>query len=73
MISRSIGCIQRGIAAGRRIFNLLDEKSELKNFLGKRIHTTFKGEFVLKTFLLLIMIAERFYIRSILRFKKAKQ
>lgn len=30
MIARSMGHIQRGIAAGRRIFDLLDEKSESK-------------------------------------------
>lgn len=48
MISRSIGHIQRGIAAGRRIFDLLDEKAELKNVSGERICTTFKGEIVFK-------------------------
>ncbi|CAH2559664.1 ABC transporter ATP-binding protein [Cardinium endosymbiont of Oedothorax gibbosus] len=48
MISRFIGHIQRGIAAGRRIFDLLDEKAEFKNVSGERICTTFKREIVFK-------------------------
>ena len=48
MISRSIGHIQRGIAAGRRIFDLLDEKIEHKNPLRERTCATFRGEIVFK-------------------------
>ncbi|WP_243518341.1 ABC transporter ATP-binding protein [Candidatus Cardinium sp. cBcalN1] len=48
MISRSLGHIQRGIAAGRRIFDLLDEKSELKHGSVARVCTTFKNEIVFK-------------------------
>lgn len=48
MISRSIGHIQRGIAAGSRIFSLLDEKSELKKKLGALTCATFEREIAFK-------------------------
>ncbi|WP_342265207.1 ABC transporter ATP-binding protein [Cardinium endosymbiont of Philonthus spinipes] len=48
MISRSIGHIQRGIAAGRRIFNLLDQKPQIKAVTGKHTCTTFKASIAFK-------------------------
>ncbi|WP_419241103.1 ABC transporter ATP-binding protein [Cardinium endosymbiont of Nabis limbatus] len=48
MISRSIGHIQRGMAAGRRIFGLLDQKSTLNPLSGEQVSTTFTSQILFK-------------------------
>ncbi|MGI2299316.1 ABC transporter ATP-binding protein [Candidatus Cardinium hertigii] len=48
MLARCIGHIQRGMAAGRRIFDLLDEKSESKKNLRTHPATTFKSTITFK-------------------------
>ncbi|TDG95159.1 ABC transporter ATP-binding protein [Cardinium endosymbiont of Culicoides punctatus] len=48
MISRSIGHIQRGIAAGSRIFSLLDEESKHQQKLTGVKHVNFEHEIVFK-------------------------
>ncbi len=48
MIARSLGHIQRGIAAGRRIFHLLDQKVKLKTFSAEQTFATFQDKIVFK-------------------------
>lgn len=48
MIARSIGHIQQGIAAGRRIFDVLDEKYAFKRCSGASISITFKDKIAFK-------------------------